>query len=92
MSRRFQQLAAEERVALAALRLQGHSLRGIARQLGRSPSTLSREVRRNATVAGYASAPAQKRFEQRRLAARSPAKFDPDAPLWPVVSHLLGWC
>ena len=92
MSRRFQQLAAEERMALAALKLQGLSLRHIARQLGRSPSTLSREVRRNATAAGYASAPAQKRFEQRRQAARSPAKLDPDGPLWPVVTHLLGWC
>jgi len=92
MSRRFQQLAAEERVALAALKLQGHSLRGIARQLGRSPSTLSREVRRNATAAGYASAPAQKRFEQRRQSARPRARLDPDGPLWPVVSHLLGWC
>jgi len=91
MTRRFQQLAAEERVALAALKLQGHSLRQIAKQLGRSPSTLSREIRRNASGADYTSTQAQKRFEQRRQAARPRAKLNPDGPLWPVVSHMLGW-
>ncbi|MBH9553976.1 helix-turn-helix domain-containing protein [Inhella sp. 4Y17] len=48
-------MAAEERVALAALKLQGHSLRQIAKQLGRSPSTLSPEVRRNGGGAGHSS-------------------------------------
>ena len=91
MSRRFQQLHAEERVALAALKLQGHSLRHIAKQLGRSPSTLSREVRRNASGSGYNSAHAHKRFEQRRQAARPRARLDPHGALWPVVSHMLGW-
>lgn len=92
MSRRFEQLAAEERVALAALKLQGHGVRHIARQLGRSPSTISREVSRNAGAAGYASQDAQQRFAQRRQAARPAARLDPDGPLWPVVSHMLGWC
>ena len=55
MTRRFQQLHAEERVELVALKLQGHSLRHIAKKLGRSPSTLSREVRRNADGADYSS-------------------------------------
>lgn len=91
MTRRFQQLAAEERMALAALKLQGYSLRHIARQLGRSPSTLSREVRCNATNADYTSAQAQMRFEQRRRAARPRAKLNPGGSLWPVVSHMLGW-
>jgi IS30 family transposase len=91
MTRRFQQLHAEERVALAALKLQGHSLRHIAKQLGRSPSTLSREVRRNANGADYNSAQAHQRFEQRRRAARPCAKLCSGGPLWPVVSHMLGW-
>jgi IS30 family transposase len=44
MTRRFQQMQAEERVALAAMRLQGMSLRAIGSALGRSPGTLSREL------------------------------------------------
>ena len=44
MTRRFRQMQAEERVALAAMTLQGMSLRRIASALGRSPSTLSREL------------------------------------------------
>ena len=44
MTRRFQQMQAEERMALAAMKLQGLSLRTIASALGRSPSTLSREL------------------------------------------------
>ena len=66
-------------------------MREIARPLGRSPSTVSREVRRNETDAGYASALAQERFEQRRRSARPCARLAPDGPLWPVVSHMLGW-
>ena len=39
-----------EREEVAILHAQDHSVRGIARQLGRSPSTISRELRRNAAT------------------------------------------
>ncbi len=91
MTSRFQQLHAEGRVALAALKLQGHSLRHIAKQLGRSPSPLSHEVRRDASGAACNSAQAHKRFEQRRRAACSRAKLCSGGSLWPVVGHMLGW-
>lgn len=39
-----------EREEIALLRVQGASVRGIARTLGRSPSTVSRELRRNAAT------------------------------------------
>ena len=39
-----------EREDIAILRAQGTGIREIARQLGRSPSTISREVRRNAST------------------------------------------
>jgi IS30 family transposase len=39
MTRRFQQLQPEERIALSAMRRLGHSQNHIAKQLGRSPST-----------------------------------------------------
>lgn len=41
-------LSVSERIDIADLRMQGLSVREIARRLGRSPSTVSRELRRNA--------------------------------------------
>jgi transposase, IS30 family len=43
----YRQLTSEERYALSLLRKQGLSQRLIARALGRHPSTISRELRRN---------------------------------------------
>jgi transposase, IS30 family len=43
----YHQLTSEERYALSVLRRQGLSQRLIAQALGRAPSTISREVRRN---------------------------------------------
>jgi IS30 family transposase len=40
-------LSEDERVAVADLRRQRHSIRAIAAEIGRSPSTISRELRRN---------------------------------------------
>ncbi len=41
-------LSVEDRILIADLRREGRSLRSIAAELGRDPSTVSREVRRNA--------------------------------------------
>ena len=43
-------LSLEERLQIADLRLAGASMRAIATQLGRGPSTISRELRRNGPV------------------------------------------
>jgi len=43
-------LCLEERLRIADLRLEGAGVRAIATALGRAPSTISREVRRNATL------------------------------------------
>lgn len=51
-SKRYQQLQPEDRVTLASLAQQKYSVRGMAQVLGRSPSTISRELRRNAQPAG----------------------------------------
>jgi IS30 family transposase len=45
-------LSFTEREEIAILRVQGHGVREIARRLGRAPSTLSRELRRNAATRG----------------------------------------
>jgi IS30 family transposase len=48
LSRRY--LSFAEREEIAILRVQEHGVRAIARKLGRAPSTISRELRRNAAT------------------------------------------
>jgi IS30 family transposase len=45
-------LSFAEREEIALLRVQGHTMQEVARRLGRSASTISRELRRNATSRG----------------------------------------
>lgn len=78
----YRQLQAEERVTLASLRQQGHSLRSIARTLNRSASSLSRELQRNSTAQSYVARDAQAASAQRRSAARPWPKLHPDLKLW----------
>jgi len=71
-------LSLEERLQIADLHLAGASRRAIAAQLGRAPSTISRELSRNGPVAGragrarYAPYAAHKRAG---LRARRPKPF-----------------
>ncbi len=53
MAKGYRHLSYEERCQIHALKKRADSIRGIARQLGRSPSTISREVRRNSGGGGY---------------------------------------
>ena len=48
----YRHLTAVERDRIAALRAEGQSFRAIAQALGRSPATISRELRRNALASG----------------------------------------
>jgi IS30 family transposase len=65
-------LGEEERIRIADLLLRGASLRAIAAELGRSPSTVSREVRRNTQPGseGYRPHAAQVMARARRLRPR----------------------
>jgi IS30 family transposase len=47
MARGYRQLSLEERDRITEMKAEGSSLRAIAEELGRSPATMSREVRRN---------------------------------------------
>jgi len=64
-------LSLEERLRIADLRLAGNGVRAIASEIARSPSTVSRELRRNGSQPGarkvvkYAPYAAQKRAELR---------------------------
>ena len=63
-------LRLEEREQLAELRVEGLSLRAIARQLGRAASTVSRELRRNALPkGGYLPVHAEGCYLERRQRA-----------------------
>jgi len=59
MEKQYQQLQPEERLTIASMHLQGSSMRAMARMLGRSPATVSRELARNCGPDSYASVPAQ---------------------------------
>lgn len=85
-------LSFSEREEIALMRAQQQSLRGIARCLGRSPSTISRELRRNAATRGgtlqYRATVAQWKAER---AAQRPkaAKLAQNAPLRAYVQERL---
>ena len=65
MTRSYKQLDILERQRIYFLRKQGFSLRKIAEDLSRSPSTISREVKRNSGGRGYRFAQAQRKARQR---------------------------
>ena len=59
-------LTVEERDRIAELRYKGFSQVEVARDLGRSPSTISRELSRNRTKSRYCAGLAQRQSERRR--------------------------
>jgi transposase, IS30 family len=83
-------LSEDERVRIGDLRRQGLGVRAIADRLGRSPSTISRELRRNVEQSGDQYRP----FTAQRLAARRrrrqrPGKLVADARLRAFVAARL---
>ena len=70
----YQHLSSHERDLLAVLRSRGHSLRQIARRLGRDPGTISRELHRNAPpiyTGYYLAHKAHQRSEERNCRSRT---------------------
>jgi IS30 family transposase len=70
--RGYTQLAQEERYQIYALMKAGHSQSEIAAVLGRSKSTISRELRRNCGLRGYRPKQAQRLAQERRQAKVKP--------------------
>jgi IS30 family transposase len=84
----YHQITSEERYAIAALRRQGLSARAIARDLGRAPSTISREVARNRRAdGGYRAFTACERTHARRRRSRRNTHFG--AAEWTLVEELI---
>jgi len=92
---RYHQITPDERYRLAALRMQRPPLSKaeIARQLGRHPSTIGRELRRNAAMhdGAYRPSKAQERTNGRRSRTRRGSAFT--ALEWMLVEDRLveGW-
>ena len=88
---RYHQITPEERYTLAALRAQQPRLSNaeMARRLGRHPSTIGRELRRNAAQhdGAYRPSKAQERTNGRRSRTRRWSKLT--AREWMLVEDLL---
>jgi transposase, IS30 family len=87
-SRSERWLSRVEREEIACGVRAGESLREIARRLGRSPSTVSREVARNGGRRGYRGWRAEQ-AAWRRARRPKPRKLAADPALWAVVQGML---
>jgi IS30 family transposase len=82
------QITLEERYAIQAMRKQRYSIRAIARDLGRSPSSVSRELARNRRPTGhYTPEIAHSYTVARRRRSRRNTHFSADE--WVLVEHLV---
>ena len=88
---RYKHLSIEEREEIMCLRGQGEGVRAIARAIGRSPSTVSRELARNSCAGPYRASAAQRRAEGRRAACvRRRILDDPElraAVQWAILTQ-----
>jgi len=91
MARHYAQLGLEDRCSIARLHEGGQSIRQIAAALDRSPSTISRELKRNAgTKLGYKPAYAEEQSRARRWTG---SRLERDPQLRDMVLGCLarGW-
>ncbi|TCT26096.1 helix-turn-helix domain-containing protein [Thermomonas haemolytica] len=75
MARTYTHLSAEERGLIMAETLRGSAGVAIARMLGRSPSTVARELRRNAHGERYDATLAGSAYRERRKACGRACKL-----------------
>jgi IS30 family transposase len=88
----YRHLTAMERLHICQGIREGHSLAQMARELGRSTSTLSRELKRNGSGLGYLPGLAQRRYRQRREACKPRLKLGQRALRRQVILNLeRGW-
>ncbi|KKJ93601.1 transcriptional regulator, partial [Stutzerimonas stutzeri] len=86
----YTELSVEERATIQIGHAQGFSLRGIACLINRSPSTISRELRRNRDACGgYSARVAQQQMQARRQVCRPMRKLLPGSERFELVVHML---
>jgi transposase, IS30 family len=72
----YKQLTDEQRYQIETLKREGFTQEGIAKSIGKSPSTISRELRRNSDSNGYRGSLAVKRTDKRRRESKKSEKLD----------------
>jgi IS30 family transposase len=91
-SRKYEQLSQEDRTLIAWMRQECKGVREIAKAVSRSPSTISRELRRNhCAKRGYAARSAHTLSQARRLQARPAPKLASGTWLRFMTLTLLSW-
>ncbi|MDX1300341.1 MAG: helix-turn-helix domain-containing protein, partial [Pseudomonas sp.] len=89
----YSELSVEERATIQIGHAQGFSLRRIACLISRSPSTISRELRRNRDAyGGYSARVAQQQMQARRQVCRPMRKLLPGSERFELVAHMLREC
>lgn len=89
---KYRQLQPIERMRIEIWKSENVSAQEMGRRLGRSVSTITREVKRNTCQAnGYQAQAAQWQRSCRRTRAKPNPKLHPDGVLWGVVCELLRW-
>lgn len=83
---RYRQLSYEERVAIATMQRQGMSVRKIAHAVGRSPNTVSRELREKRVKGRYTPKKAQHKTYWRRYQSKQNCM---NVALDPVLASLV---
>jgi IS30 family transposase len=83
-------LSQPERIVIADLLARGESIRAIARELGRSPSTISREIRRNGDSDGRYRPHRAEHAARARMCRPRLRRIAVDTVLAGVVAGLLG--
>lgn len=90
MPKHYHHLNATDRVTLMLMRRQGVSLRAIARELQRAPSTLSRELKRHETDAHtYNANAADQAARSTRVRCRRQRKLAEGTDLYEIVLDML---
>lgn len=84
----YTHLTAFDRGQIQAFLQEGKSVRQIARNLGRHPSSICREIRRNGAKGKYVAQQAQLRYRERRRECRPAQKLN-YRPLWDYVHRKL---
>lgn len=86
----YSELCTEERTTIQVGLEQGLSIRKVAGLLERSPSTISREIRRNRSPDGrYRVSHAQQCRHDRRVGCRPKRKLLPGSPRFALIQHML---
>lgn len=89
MPRIYFHLTTQERAVVMTMRDDQCSVRTIAKRLDRSPSSISREIRRNAGLGAYDANLAHLQSAARRVMPRRAPKMESGSVLFQVVRHYL---